>query len=40
MFFVNDVSGTQFETNIVPQEDFMVLRLQLGIEFMLPIIKN
>lgn len=38
--FVNDVSGTQFETNIVPQEDFMGLGLQFGIEFMIPIIKN
>lgn len=38
--FVNDISGTQFETNIIPQEDFLGLRVQLGVEFMIPVFKN
>lgn len=38
--FVSDVNGTQFETNNIPIESFSGLRLQFGVEFMLPFFKK
>jgi hypothetical protein len=37
--FIQDVMGEKFETNRVPQSDFNGLRVQFGVEFMMPLFK-